>query len=56
MQVVLLCVPLTGSWSGALRYLLVFQTPSEISINGLRVRYAELITLLSVFKSTVDMN
>ena len=41
----LLCVSLTGSW-----------TPSETGIKRLRMRYAELITLLIVFKSTVDMN
>ena len=34
----------------------VFQTPSETSIKELRVRYAKLITLLIIFKSTIDMN
>ena len=34
----------------------VFQTASETSIKGLRVRYAELITLLIIFKGTVNIN
>ena len=32
------------------------QTPSEMSKKGIRVRYAELMTLLSIFKGTVDVN
>ena len=35
---------------------LVFETLSEMIIKGIRVRYAELITLLSIFKGTGDMN
>ena len=38
------------------QYILDFQTPSEMSKNGIRVRYAELMTLLSIFKGTVDIN
>ena len=34
----------------------VFHTLSKTSMKGLRVRYGELITLLIIFKSTVDMN
>ena len=34
---------------------LAFQTPSETSIIGIRVRYPELMKLLSIFKGTVDM-
>ena len=34
----------------------IFQAPSETGIKGLRVRYAELVTLLIVFKSNVGMN
>ena len=36
--------------------LLVFKTPSEMSKKGLRVRHAELMTLLNIFKGTVDIN
>ena len=35
---------------------LVFQTPSEMSILRIRVRYAGLMALLNVFKGTVDTN
>ena len=35
---------------------LVFQTHSEMRFIGIRVRYAELMALLSTFKGTVDMN
>ena len=36
--------------------ILVFETLLEMIIKGIRVRYAELITLLSIFKGTGDMN
>ena len=36
--------------------ILVFQTPSEMSINEIRVRYTQLMALRSIFKGTVDMN
>ena len=35
---------------------LVFQTPSEMSMNGIKVRYAQLMGLRNIFKGTVDMN
>ena len=35
---------------------LVVQTPSEMEIKGIRVRYADFMTLQSTFKGTVDMN
>ena len=35
---------------------LVFQTPSEMSKKGIRVRYTEVMTLLSIFKVIVHMN
>ena len=35
---------------------LVFETLSEMIIKGIRVRYAELMTLLSIFESTLHMN
>ena len=37
-------------------FSLVFQTPSEMTIKGIRVTYAELMNLLSMFKGTVGMN
>ena len=36
--------------------ILVFQTPSEMSINEIRVRYTQLMALRSIFKGTMDMN
>ena len=36
--------------------ILLFQTPSETSIKEIRVRYAQLMTLRSIFKGTVNMN
>ena len=36
--------------------ILVFQTPSEMSKKGIRVRYADFFTLRSKLKFTVDMN
>ena len=36
--------------------ILVFQTPSEMSMNGIKVRYAQLMGLRNIFKGTVDMN
>ena len=47
---------LTRNPSLAHHYFLVFQTPSEMSIKALRVRYAEFIASLSVPQVTVDMN
>ena len=47
---------LTGYSSWAHHWFLVFQTPSEMSKKGIRVRYTELMTLLSIFKVTVHMN
>ena len=35
---------------------LVFHTPSEMIKRGIKLLYAELITLLSIFKGTVHMN
>ena len=37
-------------------YRLVFQIPSENSIKEIRVRYANILTLLSIFKSTVNID
>ena len=36
--------------------VLIFQTPPEVSIKGIRVRYAEIMTLLSIFKGTMDIH
>ena len=36
--------------------IMFFQTPSEMNITEIRVRYAELMALLSAFKGTVDIN
>ena len=47
---------LTRNSTWVYHQLLVFQTPSEMSIKGLRVRYADLMTLVSIFKGTVNMN
>ena len=47
---------LTRNSSWTHHYLLVFDTPLEMSKKGIRVRYTELITLLSIFKVTVDMD
>ena len=47
---------LTGYSSWAHHWFLVFQTPSEMSKKGIRVRYTELMTLLSIFKVTVHIN
>ena len=33
-----------------------FQTPSEMSIKGIRVRCDDILTLLSIFKGTVNIN
>ena len=35
---------------------MVFQTLSEMGKKGIRVRYTELTTLLSIFKVTVERN
>ena len=35
---------------------LVFHTPSEIRKKLIRVRYADFLTLQSIFKGTVHMN
>ena len=35
---------------------IVFQTPWEISSKGIRMRYADFLTVLSIFKGTVNMN
>ena len=47
---------LTQNSSLAHHWFLVFQTPSEMSIKGLRVRYARFITSLSALQVTVDIN
>ena len=47
---------LTRSPSLAHHYFWVFQTPSEMSIKALRVRYAEFIASLNALQVTVDMN
>ena len=47
---------LTQNSSLTCQCFLVFQTPSEMSKKGIRVRYAELMTLLSVFKGTDNMD
>ena len=47
---------LTWNPSLAHHYFLVFQTPSEMSIKALRVRYAEFIASLSALQVTVDIN
>ena len=41
-----------------LKELLVFsfQAPSEMGKNGITVRYTERMTLLNMFKVTVDMD
>ena len=36
--------------------VLIFQTPSEVSIKGIRVKYSEIMTLLSIFKGTMDIH
>ena len=46
---------LTGEPSLAHCYFLVFQTPSEMDIKPLRVRYAEFISSRSAFQVTVNM-
>ena len=45
---------LTENSSLAHHYFLVFQTPSEMNVKGLRVRYAEFITSLSALQVIVD--
>ena len=47
---------LTRNSTSAYHQLLVFQALSQICINKLRVRYSELMTLLSIFQGTIDMN
>ena len=47
---------LTRNSSCTCHWFLVFQRPSEMSKKGIRVRYAESMTLLSIFKGTVDIN
>ena len=47
---------LTRSSSRTGHWFLVFQTLSEMDKKGIRVRYTELTTLLSIFKVTVDMD
>ena len=47
---------LTRNSTSAYHYLLVFQAPSQMCIKELRVRYSELVTLLSIFQGIVDMN
>ena len=47
---------LTQSSSRTGHWFLVFQTLSEMGKKGIRVRYTELTTLLSIFKVTVDMD
>ena len=37
-------------------YFLVFQPLLGMSIKGTRVRYSDILTLLSIFKGTVNMN
>ena len=39
-----------------MQLVLVFQTSSEMGKKRIRVRYTELMTLLSIFKVTVHMN
>ena len=36
--------------------ILVFHTPSEMTKKGIRARYVELMTILSISKGTLDMN
>ena len=43
---------LTRNSSRTRQYFLVFQTPSEMRINGIRMRYAGFLALLSIFKCT----
>ena len=47
---------LTRNPSLAHHYFWVFQTPSEMNIKALRVRYAKFIASLSALQVTVDMN
>ena len=47
---------LTRNSSLVHQYFLVFHTPSEMVIKGLRVRYAEFIASLIALQITVDMN
>ena len=47
---------LTKNSSWTRHYVLVFDTPLEMSKKEIRVRCTELITLLSIFKVTVDMD
>ena len=35
---------------------LVVQKPSEMSINGIRMKYTDFLPLLSIFEGTVNMN
>ena len=44
------------SSSGTQHLLSVFHRPSEIRKKLLRVRYADFLTLQSIFKGTVHMN
>ena len=47
---------LTRNSSSTRHYFLVFQTLSEMSNTRIRVRYAELMSLLGIFKGTIDVN
>ena len=47
---------LTRNSSSTRHYFLVFQTLSEMSNTRIRVSYAELMSLLGIFKGTIDMN
>ena len=47
---------LTQSSSLEHNQFLVFQTPSEMSIKGLKLRYAKFITSLSALQVAVDIN
>ena len=47
---------LTRNPTRARLYHIVFWTPSESSIKGIRVRYTGFLNLRSISKGTVDMN
>ena len=47
---------LTRNLSWACHQFLVYRKPSDVSIKGIRMRYAELMAFLSIFKGPVDMN
>ena len=47
---------LTPNSSWPCHKFLVLQTHSEVTIKGIRVRHAELMAFLGIFKGTVNIN